>query len=77
MGHESRFCTTLPLGPLMTDMSLPLSTVGKGKHPGERGVKSLWSKKGAWVSIISLKKEFGDAMPLAEAWGLGYRLRAI
>jgi myosin heavy subunit len=52
-----------------------LAIYGRGKHPGVRGAKSLWSRKGAWVSIISLKKEFGDAMPLAEAWGLGYLQR--
>ena len=52
-----------------------LSIYGRGKHPGVRGEKSLWSRKGAWVSIIALKKQFGDAMPLAEAWGMGYLQR--
>ena len=52
-----------------------LTIYGKGQHPGVRGVKSLWSKKGAWVSIIALKKQFGDAMPLAEGWGMGYLAR--
>lgn len=52
-----------------------LSIYGRGKHPGVRGEKSLWSRKGAWVAIISLKKQYGDAMPLAEAWGMGYLQR--